>query len=586
MPFPICIGATVNNYRIEVLIGSGGMGEVYLAEEALLGRKVAIKVLNPLLTREEQFRQRFVNEARIQANLQHPNIVGLYSFFEQDSTYFMALEYAEGITLKDLIARIGPIPEPRVKMILLQILNALQYAHAKGIIHRDIKPSNIMVDANDNIKIMDFGIARIMGDSHLTKTGLKVGTLFYMSPEQIVTPKEVDYKTDIYSTGIVLYEMLTGQLPFNTDTESDFVIQKEIVDNNLPDPKSHYPHISDNLIKLVYWMTAKDINKRPKLEEIISILTGKQPESDPKPTQVIPPKTTKSKNAKKPYAWASGDEQQKKTQSAEVDYNVLKQKKKGYRGLLIIIIIVILSAFAYPAYQSYKQDKDWQIAENMAKNGDRRAYLNYIIKYPHGTYIRDAKFHYELLLYEDILRNKQIKDYEEYFREFPNGSYISGVKADYDKILWEETKSQNTKEAFQNYLSKSPQGKYVKNAKTNLNFINYNNVWLDDYGKALSLAKMYHKPILLVFLTTLEDYSPRLSKEVIETDTFFRYVQTRYILVKFTASEYSEYAGLSGAFDFYRYPYVMVQNENGIVTKRIEGYKSGGSEAYIDKYLR
>ncbi len=248
------------------------MGEVYLAEEALLGRKVAIKVLNPILTREEHFKQRFVNEAKIQASLQHPNIVALYSFFEQDENYYMALEYAEGITLKDLIAQTGPIPEPRVKKILLQILNALQYAHAKGIIHRDIKPSNIMVDGNDSIKIMDFGIARIMGDSHLTKTGLKVGTLFYMSPEQIVTPKEVDYKTDIYSTGIVLYEMLTGQLPFNTDTESDFVIQKEIVDNNLPDPKSFYPHISDNLIKLVYRMTAKDINKRPDFQKIISDL--------------------------------------------------------------------------------------------------------------------------------------------------------------------------------------------------------------------------------------------------------------------------------------------------------------------------
>lgn len=252
----------INNYRIVKPIGSGGMGDVYLAEEAILGRRVAIKVLNPLLTREEQFKQRFINEAKIQASLQHPNIVGLYSFFEQGDNYYMALEYAEGKTLKDIIADTGPMPEARVRKILQQILDALQYAHGKGIIHRDIKPSNIMVNANDNIKIMDFGIARIMGDSHLTRTGLKVGTLYYMSPEQIVTPKEVDNRTDIYSTGIVLYEMLTGQLPFNTDTESDFVIQKEIVANRLPNPRSIYPHVSEYMTQLIFSMTNKNREKR------------------------------------------------------------------------------------------------------------------------------------------------------------------------------------------------------------------------------------------------------------------------------------------------------------------------------------
>jgi len=263
-------GTKIRDFELISIIGSGGMGEVWLAEEAILGRKVAIKLLNPVLTKEEHFKQRFVNEAKIQASLQHPNIVGLYSFFEQDENYYMALEYADGKTLKDIIAVTGPIPETRVKKILLQILNALQYAHGKGIIHRDIKPSNVMVDANDNIKIMDFGIARIMGDSHLTQTGLKVGTLYYMSPEQILTPKEVDYRTDIYSTGIVLYEMLTGQLPFKTDTESDFVIQKEIVDNQLPDPKSYYPHISDAMIILLKQITEKDKMKRPPIDDVLA----------------------------------------------------------------------------------------------------------------------------------------------------------------------------------------------------------------------------------------------------------------------------------------------------------------------------
>lgn len=266
-------GSVIRDLRILKLIGSGGMGEVYLAEETLLGRKVAIKVLNPLLTGDEQFRQRFVNEARIQASLQHPHIVDLRSFFEQDGIYYMVLEFAPGRTLKELIAADGPIPETRAIKILDQILKALAYAHAQNVIHRDIKPSNLMIDTDDSVKVMDFGIARIMSDSHLTKTGLKVGTLFYMSPEQILTPRDVDHRTDIFSAGIVLYEMLTGRLPYNTDTDSDFAVQKEIVDNHLPDPRSINPHISDNAINLIRSLTQRDVANRPGIDDALKRLT-------------------------------------------------------------------------------------------------------------------------------------------------------------------------------------------------------------------------------------------------------------------------------------------------------------------------
>jgi serine/threonine protein kinase len=228
-----------------------------------LERKVAIKVLNPQLTRDEQFRQRFVNEARIQGSLRHPNIVGLHSFFEQDGIYYMVLEFAPGRTLKDLIAAEGPLSEARARKILAQILDALAYAHDRDVIHRDIKPSNIMIDKDDRVKVMDFGIARIMSDGHLTKTGFKLGTLYYMSPEQILTPREVDHRTDIFSAGIVLYEMLTGRLPYNTDTDSDFAVQKEIVDNKLPDPRQVDPQISEQTVHLLNRMTSKDKDDRP-----------------------------------------------------------------------------------------------------------------------------------------------------------------------------------------------------------------------------------------------------------------------------------------------------------------------------------
>ncbi len=147
-------GVILRDYHIIRQLGIGGMGEVYLAEEALLGRQVAIKRLNPQLTGDPQFSERFINEARIQARLQHQNIVGLYNFFVEEDVYYMVMEYAPGLTLKELIAQTGPIPEQRTLDIFKQIVDALGYAHSKQIIHRDIKPSNILIDHNDKVKVM------------------------------------------------------------------------------------------------------------------------------------------------------------------------------------------------------------------------------------------------------------------------------------------------------------------------------------------------------------------------------------------------------------------------------------------------
>ena len=255
-------GLIINNFKIIKPIGGGGMGEIYLAEETLLGRQVAIKRLSPLLTGDPQFSERFINEARIQAQLIHPNIVALLSFFIHEGIYYMAMEYASGITLKDLIARTGPIPEQRALAIFRQIIEALSYAHSKGIIHRDIKPSNIMIDEQDRVKLMDFGIARILGDGHLTRTGTKVGTLFYMSPEQVKAAKDIDHRSDIYSAGIVLYEVLTGRLPYTADTDSDFEVMLEIVNRQIPDPREVYPYISDRMVEILINLTQKDIAKR------------------------------------------------------------------------------------------------------------------------------------------------------------------------------------------------------------------------------------------------------------------------------------------------------------------------------------
>ncbi|HEY5123470.1 MAG TPA: protein kinase [Ignavibacteria bacterium] len=250
------------NYRVISLIGEGGMGKVYLAEDEMLDKRVALKVLNLELSQEPQFIDRFKQEAKIQSILVHPHIITLHNLLVDNNRYFIVMEYAEGITLKELIQKTGPINESRALKIFAQTLDAVGYAHSRNIIHRDIKPSNIMVSLNDDVKIMDFGIAKLLGERSLTGTGAKVGTLYYMSPEQIEKPKDIDYKTDLYSLGIVLFEMVTGNLPFNIDTESDFKLMNEIVNAPLPDPRKYYPHISDKTIELISTLTQKDKNLR------------------------------------------------------------------------------------------------------------------------------------------------------------------------------------------------------------------------------------------------------------------------------------------------------------------------------------
>lgn len=259
-------GTRVRDYEIIRLLGEGGMGEVYLAKDSVLDRMVALKRIKNTETQDAQFSQRFLNEARIQARLSNPHIVALYACFEESGTYYIAMEYAAGITLDQLIKHIGPIPEDRALRIFRQIATALDHAHSQGVIHRDVKPSNIIVDVEhgDKVKVSDFGIARMMLEGHITRTGTQMGSPYYMSPEQVLAEKDVDHRSDIFSAGIVLYEMLTGKLPYFLDTDSLYKIHDQILRAPLPDPRAYYEYISERSIALVNRLTAKDRNSRPQ----------------------------------------------------------------------------------------------------------------------------------------------------------------------------------------------------------------------------------------------------------------------------------------------------------------------------------
>lgn len=204
------------NLEIEHLIGRGGMGAVYKAQQTNLGRSVALKILSPRLGSDPSFTERFAREARTLARLAHPNIVTVFDFGSTDSMPYLVMEYIDGVNLRDAI-QMGRVKAERALEIVQQICQALQYAHDSGIIHRDIKPENILIDRRGHVKIADFGLAKLLEPTpeEFTLTGTRqvMGTLSYMAPEQIEKPHTVDHRADLYSLGVVFYELLTGELP-------------------------------------------------------------------------------------------------------------------------------------------------------------------------------------------------------------------------------------------------------------------------------------------------------------------------------------------------------------------------------------
>jgi serine/threonine protein kinase len=212
------IGMTISHYKIVEKLGGGGMGVVYKAQDTRLRRTVALKFLPPDLTRDEESKTRFVNEAQAASGLQHNNICNIHDIEEtKDGQTFIVMDCYEGRTLKAKISE-GPLPIDEASRIAIEVANGLSEAHAHGIIHRDIKPANIMVTARGDVKILDFGLAKLTGQTTVTKGGSRPGTAAYMSPEQ-VRGEKVDHRTDIWSLGVVLYEMLTGHQPFESEYE-------------------------------------------------------------------------------------------------------------------------------------------------------------------------------------------------------------------------------------------------------------------------------------------------------------------------------------------------------------------------------
>src|SRR6478736_425118 len=267
------------------------MANVYLAEDTELGRRVAIKILDDRHAADDSFIERFRREAKNAAGLSHPNIVSIYDRGEAEGTYYIAMEYLSGRSLKELMVSRGPTPIGIAIDYTRQILAALGFAHRNGIVHRDIKPHNVVVDADGRVKVTDFGIAR-SGASQMTEVGSIIGTAQYLSPEQ-ARGAPVDQRSDVYSVGIVLYEMLTGKVPFTGDTPLE-IAMKHLSEVPVP-PSELRDDVPADLDLVVLRALAKDPEDRYQTAEAATAvlagagISGAPTIIAPRPTQVAPP---------------------------------------------------------------------------------------------------------------------------------------------------------------------------------------------------------------------------------------------------------------------------------------------------------
>ena len=288
-------GQRIGEYRLDRKLGEGGMGAVYKASHTSLDQQVAVKVLDPALARSPEVRERFLQEANIQLRLQHPGIVRVLTASTEGPHLALVMEYVDGLSLAQVIERRRALPVDDAHGLFRQVLAAVGVAHSRGVVHRDIKPSNIMVQADGTARVMDFGIAKVVGGQKLTRTGTVMGSAHYMSPEQIMGSRDVDHRTDIYSLGITFYEVLTGQTPFESvggdSTDSDFLIKLAHKEQAPADPRT----VRGDLPGVVSEALLKALAKAPRerfgsCEEFAEALVRPVVEPPP-PVPETPPKS-------------------------------------------------------------------------------------------------------------------------------------------------------------------------------------------------------------------------------------------------------------------------------------------------------
>ena len=357
-------GQKVNErYEIIKTIGEGGMANVYLANDTILDRKVAIKVLRGDLSNDEKFIRRFKREALSVSNLSHPNIVEVYDVGEEEGNYYIVMEYIEGKTLKQLLQKRGALTLTEVIDIMSQLTDGLSHAHEAYIIHRDIKPQNIMIEDNGLVKITDFGIAMALNSTQLTQTNSVMGSVHYLPPEQ-ANGKGSTVKSDIYSLGILMYELLTGSVPFKGDNAVEIALKH--MKEKLPSIRKQNPTIPQSIENIVLRATAKNPkNRYDTVREMYNDLQTamerdnekrlvyEYPENDLEETKVVP---VVNKEIKKTVV-------DKPTELEENDFSTIKKKSDKNKlpiilaAILLVILIVLAVVYLLISSRNVKEVK-------------------------------------------------------------------------------------------------------------------------------------------------------------------------------------------------------------------------------------
>ncbi|KAA0958366.1 Stk1 family PASTA domain-containing Ser/Thr kinase [Planococcus kocurii] len=353
------IGKSINGrYKIKELIGGGGMSNVYLAHDMILDRDIAIKILRYDFSNEEELRRRFQREALSTTSLAHPNIVNIFDVGEDESIHYLVMEYVPGKTLKEYIIEHSPVAPERAVEIMRQLASALAHAHHNQIVHRDIKPQNILMDAEGNVKISDFGIAMALSATSYTQTNSVLGTVHYLSPEQ-ARGGTANKKSDIYSLGIVMYELITGKLPFSG--ESAVSIALKHLQTETPSLRDTVPSLPQSLENVVLKATAKNVQHRYQSADEMEadLATVLLPERLNEPTFVVPvdqDETRAMPAIKDPAAY--GSEANTKTmplpikEVEEQQKAPIKKKKKKWPWIIGVLSFLLLAglvqAIAFP----------------------------------------------------------------------------------------------------------------------------------------------------------------------------------------------------------------------------------------------
>jgi TPR repeat protein len=442
------------NYKIIREIGSGGMATVYEAVHVKLDTKVAIKVLNPVLSANDGIRKRFEQEAKIMALLNHEGITKVIDFDEEENRLAIVMEYLNGQTLDEYINQKGALCEEEATKLFITILEAFSYAHKKSIVHRDVKPSNIFITTEGKVKIMDFGIAKIVEDGAnvLTQTGTQMGTPVYMSQEQVNDSKNIDHRTDIYSLGIVLWYMLQGKPPYDGNQLSSFQIFTKIVN----EPVSElliYPKMD----KIITKATAKDSHKRfKKCEEFVSEFIS----LDYKLKLDIQVDNNEILNGRQETLINENNVRNDNEKVVEkVKVESIDQIKKKNKLLIPIISFFVVAVVIILIFVFMPNEQDhWQTTQ---EQNTISAYEKYLADYPHGNYTIEA--------------NDQIETF-----------------------IWEDAKDKNTIESYQRFLSDYPESEYNKIAQNILGEIFY-------YGKGVK--KNYTKAVNWYMKSAEQDYA-------------------------------------------------------------------------------